>query len=78
METNSDRYVRLTLTQFFAELTEEAQLYTRFQQDSATVYTTDNSLTPLEGVFGDRIASPDLWAARLLILLHATIFPGVT
>jgi hypothetical protein len=65
VETNSDTYVRLILTQFFAELTEEEQSYMRFQQDSATVHTTDNSLTALEGVFGDRIISPGLRAARL-------------
>jgi hypothetical protein len=34
-----------------------------FQQDLATFHTSQDSLTPLERVFDDRIISPDLWPA---------------
>jgi hypothetical protein len=57
---NSDRYVRLILAELFAQFTEEELLYVWFQQDSATVHTADDSLTALEGVFGDRKTSCNL------------------
>jgi hypothetical protein len=56
-----DRYVRLILTEFFMQLTEEERSYTWFQQDSAITHTTDNSLAALEEVFVDRIISYSLY-----------------
>jgi hypothetical protein len=55
--------VGLILTEFFAHLTEEEQLYMWLQQDSATSHTTDDSLVALEEVFGDKIISHGLWPA---------------
>jgi hypothetical protein len=61
---NSDRYVKLILTEFFTQLTEEERLFTWFQQDSATAHGVVNSLAALEGMFDDRIVSGSLSPAR--------------
>jgi hypothetical protein len=47
---NSDRHVRLILTEFFTQLTEEERSYACFSQYSVTAHTTDNSLMDLEGM----------------------------
>jgi truncated hemoglobin YjbI len=52
---NSDTFVRLVVTEFFTQLTEEEELYSWFQQDSATAHTANNILAALIGVFSDRI-----------------------
>jgi hypothetical protein len=41
---NFDRYVRLLMTEFFVQHTEEELWYMWFQQDSATAHTAHNSL----------------------------------
>jgi hypothetical protein len=61
---NSDRYVGLILTEFFAQLTQEERSHVWFQQNSATAHTADGSMTALEVVLGDGIISCGLWAAR--------------
>jgi hypothetical protein len=57
---NSDRYLRLILTELFVLLTEEERSCMWFQQDSATAQTADDPLLDLEGLFCDRI-SCGLW-----------------
>jgi hypothetical protein len=55
---NSDMYVRPILTEFFPQLIGRRS-YTWIHQDSATAHTAENSLTALEGVFGDKKISRD-------------------
>jgi hypothetical protein len=47
---SSDKYMRLILTEFFAQLTEEEWPHACFQQDPTTTHTTDDSPMALEGV----------------------------
>jgi hypothetical protein len=53
------------LTEFFAQLTDKECLYAWFQQDSASVHTTDNFHEALEGMFVIRKISGSLWPACL-------------
>jgi hypothetical protein len=59
---NYDRYERLTLTEFFMQLTEEDCMrdFSRIQQ----LPTQQTILTALEGAFGDRVISHGLWPAH--------------
>jgi hypothetical protein len=48
---NSKHYVRLILSPFFDELTDE-KLYGHFMQDNATAHTVNSSTVALDEVFG--------------------------
>jgi hypothetical protein len=50
---NSERYVRLILSPFFSQMTDE-KLYGHFMKDNATARTVKNSVVALDGVFGER------------------------
>jgi hypothetical protein len=54
---NSERYVRLILTPFFRELTEEEKTCGYFKQDNATAHTASHSMNEINQVFGDRMVS---------------------
>jgi hypothetical protein len=59
-----ERYVQVTVRQFFAELKEEERLCGCFQQDSATSHNACMSMQAFSIVFEDRIISSDIWPAR--------------
>jgi hypothetical protein len=61
---NSERYVRLILTPFFRELTEEEKTDGYFVQDNATTHTANHLMKERNQVFGDRVASRELWPPR--------------
>jgi hypothetical protein len=61
---NSERYVRLILSPFFDQLTDEEKSYGHFMQDNATVHTANNSMVALDEVFGERVISRGLWPPR--------------
>jgi hypothetical protein len=61
---NCERYVQDILGQLFSELTEKERLYGWFQQDSVTVHIAHMSTQASSSVFGDRIISSNIWAAR--------------
>lgn len=50
---NSDRYVRLILTKFFAQLIEKERLHAWFKHNQATFHTADDYIMALEAMFGD-------------------------
>jgi hypothetical protein len=53
---NSERYVRLSLSPFFGQLTDEKS-YKYFMQDNATAHTANNSMAALEKVSGEQVIS---------------------
>jgi hypothetical protein len=61
---NSERYVRLILSPFFDQLTDEEKSYGHFMQDNATAHTANNSMVALDEVFGERVISRGLWPPR--------------
>jgi hypothetical protein len=58
---NSERYVRLILSPFYIQQTNEEKSYAHFVQDNATAHIANNSMVALDNVFGERIISPGLW-----------------
>jgi hypothetical protein len=50
---SSECYVRLILSPFFGQLTDEKKLYGHFMQDNATAQTANNSMVALDEVFGE-------------------------
>jgi hypothetical protein len=53
---NSERYVRLILTPFFSQLTDEKS-YGYFMKDNITVHTANNSMVALDEVFSEQVIS---------------------
>jgi hypothetical protein len=51
---NSERYVRLILSPFFSQVTDEEKLYGHFMKDNATARTVNSSVVALEEVFSER------------------------
>jgi hypothetical protein len=49
---NSEPYMRLILSPFFGQLTDEEKSYWHFMQESGTAHTTNNSIVALDEVFG--------------------------
>jgi hypothetical protein len=54
---NSEHYVRLSLSSFFSQLTDEVKSYGHFMQDNATAHTANNSVVALDEVFCERVIS---------------------
>jgi hypothetical protein len=54
---NFKRYVRLILSPFFDQLTDEEKSYGHFMQDNATAHTANNYMVALDEVFGERVIS---------------------
>jgi hypothetical protein len=53
---NSKCYVRLILSLFFSQLTDEKS-YGYFMQDNATAHTVNNSMVTLDEVFSEQVIS---------------------
>jgi hypothetical protein len=50
---SSELSVRLILSPFFGQLTNEEKLYGNFMQDNATAQILNNSVVALDEVFGE-------------------------
>jgi hypothetical protein len=53
---NSERYMRLILSHFFCQLTDEKS-YGHFMQDNATAHTPNNYMIAIDEAFGERMIS---------------------
>jgi hypothetical protein len=62
---NSELYVKLILTPFFRELTEEEKTNGYFMQDNTTAHSANHSMNEINQLFGDRVVSRGICEACL-------------
>jgi hypothetical protein len=61
---NSEHYVRLILSPFFGQPTDNTELYRKMMQDHATAHSVNNSMVALDDIFGEQVTNWRLWPPR--------------